>query len=173
MWFKKKSQGISKVTRVRPLGTINVWTKFLGNPSNRCWDISVGTKTAMRLVRLKTRDWSLPSTLTSLQRDQQLSKLIWKLRQAPLQYPKPSLSSYCSWMGAGPSSQNTKQTGNRPKKKSKVNKEGLNREQRVIDSTKTGLLGYVDWGLSGREISDRFNSLHPTWLCSRTLSAFI
>lgn len=76
-------------------------------------------------------------------------------------------------MGAGPSSQNTKQTGEQTKKKSKVNKEGLNRERRVIDSTKTGLLGYVDWGLSGWEISDRFNSLHQTRLGSLPFSAFI
>ncbi len=39
-----KSQQITKVFWIRPLGTMNVCTKFYGNPSNICRDTSVRTK---------------------------------------------------------------------------------------------------------------------------------
>lgn len=35
----KESQGITKVSRIPPLGTINVCTIFCANPCNCCWDI--------------------------------------------------------------------------------------------------------------------------------------
>lgn len=37
-------QGISKVFRVHPLGPMTLCTKFPGNASNICWNISVWTK---------------------------------------------------------------------------------------------------------------------------------
>lgn len=33
---RRKSQGIAKVIRIRPLGTISVCTKVQGNPSSSC-----------------------------------------------------------------------------------------------------------------------------------------
>lgn len=41
---KVKGQGISKVSGMYPLGTMNVWTKFHGNPFSSCWDILVWTQ---------------------------------------------------------------------------------------------------------------------------------
>ncbi len=40
---ERKSQGFTKVSRIPPLGTINICTKCHGSPSNGC-DISVWTK---------------------------------------------------------------------------------------------------------------------------------
>lgn len=74
-------------------------------------------------------------------------------------------------MGSGAFIPKHKANGEHTENKSKVNKGGLG----VIDSLETGLFGYVDRGLSGREISDRFNSLDPTRLAppQQNLSAFI
>lgn len=48
--------------------------------------------------------------------------------------------------------------GEESRKKSEVNKGGVNRERGVTDSRETGLLGYVDPRLRGRDICDGFNS---------------
>ena len=44
--YWKKIQAVAKVIKLHPLWTINVCTKFHGNPSNSCLDISVWTKVA-------------------------------------------------------------------------------------------------------------------------------
>lgn len=50
--FMKKSQGITKVIRIQPLGTMNVCINFYVNPFNSCWDISVWTKLHVTHFRL-------------------------------------------------------------------------------------------------------------------------
>ena len=65
VWFWR-SLGIGKGIRIHPLGTVNVCTNFLCNPSHRCRDISVWSEMAnwptdtaipwaAPLARLKTR----------------------------------------------------------------------------------------------------------------------
>ncbi len=38
-WRERKSQAITKVIMIHPLGIMNVSTKFCANPWTRCWDI--------------------------------------------------------------------------------------------------------------------------------------
>lgn len=40
---QRKSQGIINFIAIHPEHKIHVYTKFLGNPSNSCWDISLKT----------------------------------------------------------------------------------------------------------------------------------
>ncbi len=64
-----ESQGITKISRIHPLGIMNVCDKFHGNLSNLCWDISVLTKDwptdiaihrAMPLIRLTKNHYYWP-----------------------------------------------------------------------------------------------------------------
>ncbi len=48
-----KSQRITKVSMIHPLGTMNVCIKNCLNPSDRCWDISVWAKVAALLTWLQ------------------------------------------------------------------------------------------------------------------------
>lgn len=43
-----KNQGIMRVVRIHPLRSTNVFRSFRGNPSDRCWYISVGTRAVDR-----------------------------------------------------------------------------------------------------------------------------
>lgn len=42
-WHKIKSQAITEVVRMHPLGTMNIWIKFHGSLANSCQDISLKT----------------------------------------------------------------------------------------------------------------------------------
>lgn len=59
-WRDRGSQGLTGVSRIHPLRSMNVWTTFHANPSNYCWGFSVWTKlvdktdTATNAVRLLT-----------------------------------------------------------------------------------------------------------------------
>lgn len=46
----KKSQGITKVMQMYPLGSMNICTKLDGNTFKSCWDISVWTKVVEHLT---------------------------------------------------------------------------------------------------------------------------
>ena len=57
-WFhNRKHQTITKVMRILPLGTMNVWTEFHGNPSSGCY-ISVWIKVVDQQTDRHWQDYS-------------------------------------------------------------------------------------------------------------------
>lgn len=51
----RQSQEVTKVSRIHHLETMNAGTKFHGNPSHSCPDISVRTKNVTLLLALKEK----------------------------------------------------------------------------------------------------------------------
>lgn len=45
-----KSQGITEHNIIYPEGNMNIWTKFYGNSSNNCWDISLKSRNVSLIV---------------------------------------------------------------------------------------------------------------------------
>ena len=117
---------------------------------------AVATPSDLLLTWLKSSQRPLGSIVTSSRQN--------RSHQLPLQYPEASLSSHWCWMGAGSSSRSTKRTGwNGPRRNQKWTKrEGTERREWQA-APRQGC--YVDWGLSGWEISDHFNSLNLAGFC--------
>ena len=59
LWKRKK---VNKISRIHPLGNVNVLTKFHANPSNGCCNISVSTK-----VVANWQKWKLKFTFEMFQ----------------------------------------------------------------------------------------------------------
>lgn len=46
----RKSQGIAKVSRIRPLHTMNIWKEMQESPWGDCWDVSVYTEVVTQMT---------------------------------------------------------------------------------------------------------------------------